>query len=159
MDKKDKDFENLFNPAFCGYIIYSVVDSFMSRKEGDFFPWALSYTILPFILPDRINKRMTEQSLQSWISKNPDSLMVFQSIVSDCVEMTNEAILFMIQQNIIQLKDSCISIPKKMKIPKKYRESETEEVKDCVRRAKKMGAWLATAGPIENIFFLLGVRP
>lgn len=149
---------SLFNPAFCGRVIYAAVAEYQ-KKSGSSLPVALVYLVLPLVLTTAIRERIgSRKHLVPWAQENPELLIDFGKRAASFVEITNEAVEFMLQIGYLVLSDngglSTGAGRKKLK-----KKSDDQEIADCIRNAKKVARWFANAGKVETIYICLGVRP
>lgn len=149
----------LLNSAFCGRIIYSAVSAY-EKKIDNSMPFPLVYLILPFILHKNTRKIIDSRIVfTNWIQKYPKILIGFARRTKDLVEITNEAIEFLLQTQYLILNDngelSCNKMMKKLSITRFC----DDEVKECIKKAEHVGKWFGTLGKVENIYISLGVKP
>ena len=151
--------KNLLNPAFCGRVIYGTVSEYQKRTKRD-FPFPLVYLILPLVLPRPIRAEISSRTqLVNWVQRHQELIFNFGKRAGDLVEITNEAVEFMMQSGYIMLTDNgeltrVITAGTLSKT--KHTDSEVEE---CLKKAEHVGRWFAAAGKVETIYTCLGVRP
>ena len=149
----------LLNPAFCGRILYSSIKTY-NKISNKSFPFPLIYLILPLVLhkQTRINISSRTQLL-IWVQNHSKLLIDFPRRAKELVPITNEAIEFLLQTGKVRLNaDGELDIfPTARTLSKtKYADSE---VKECIVKAEHVAKWFASAGKIETIYIVLGVRP
>ena len=118
------------------------------------------YLILPLVLhkQTRINISSRTQLL-IWVQNHSKLLIDFPRRAKELVPITNEAIEFLLQTGKVRLNaDGELDIfPTARTLSKtKYADSE---VKECIVKAEHVAKWFASAGKIETIYIVLGVRP
>lgn len=158
-DYRPDEVKNLFNPAFCGRVIYETISEYQKNAKRN-FPFPLVYLVLPLILSRQIRTEISSRTrLTNWTQNHQELIYNFGKRAKDLVEITNEAIEFMIQTGYIRLNDS----GELSKVLTAGALSKTKyidpEVAECLHKAKHVGRWFAGAGKIEIIYTCLGVRP
>ena len=149
----------LFNPAFCGRILYSTIKTY-NEKLNKPFPFPLIYLILPLVLhkQTRINISSRTQFLV-WVQKYPQLLIDFHRRTRALVPISNEAIEFLLQTGKIALTPNGeLEIAPASRILSKTKYTDSE-VKECLTKAEHIARWFASAGKTETIYIALGVKP
>ena len=151
--------KNLLNFAFCGRVIYGTVAEYQKNTKRD-FPFPLVYLILPLILPRQIRTEINSHTqMTNWIQKHQELVFNFGKRVGDLVEITNEAVEFMLQTGYIKLTDNG-ELSKVITAGALSKTKFTDsEVTECLNKAEQVGRWFARAGKVETIYTSLGVRP
>lgn len=151
--------KNLLNPAFCGRLIYGTVAEYQKNTKRD-FPFPLVYLILPLVLPQSIRGKINSRTqLVNWVQRHQELVFNFGRRASDLVEITNEAVEFMIQTGFIKLTDNG-ELSKEIIAGTLSKTKHTDpEVTECLNKAEHVGRWFAGAGKVETIYVSLGVRP
>ena len=158
-ENRPQEIAFLLNPAFCGRIIYTVVRQYnLSSKQS--FPFPLVYLILPLILHKKTREKISSRTkLLNWIQTNPDLLIGYAQRASSLIEITNEAIEFLLQTGIIKITDNAeLKINFKIKGLSKTKYIDNE-IKDCLNKSEHVGKWFANTGKVETVYIGLGVRP
>ncbi|WP_352403085.1 three component ABC system middle component [Pyramidobacter sp.] len=158
-DYRPDEVKNLFNPAFCGRVIYGTISEYQKNTKRD-FPFPLIYLVLPLVLPRQIRTEISSRTqLTNWVQKHQELIYNLGKRVRDLVEITNEAVKFMMQTGYIRLNDS----GELSKVLTAGALSKTKhidpEVAECLQKAEHVGRWFAGAGKVEIIYTCLGVRP
>ena len=158
-DYRPDEVKNLFNPAFCGRVIYGTISEYQKNTKRD-FPFPLIYLVLPLILSRQIRTEISSRTqLTNWVQKHQELIYNFGERARDLVEITNEAIEFMMQAGYIRLNDN----GELSKVLTAGALSKTKhidsEVAECLQKAEHVGRWFAGAGKVEIIYTCLGVRP
>lgn len=151
--------KHLLNPAFCGRVIYGTVTEYQKKTKRD-FPYPLTYLILPLVLPRQIRTKINSRTqFPNWVQNHQEFIFNFWKRAKDLVEITNEAVEFMLQTGYMKLTDNGeLSKDFETGALSKSKYSDAE-VDDCLVKAENVGRWFATTGRIETIFISLGVRP
>ena len=157
--KRSLEVAFLFNPAFCGRILYSTVKAYKEITQKS-FPFPLVYLILPLVLHKETRTRINSKTqFQIWIHRYPHLLIGFPQRARDFVQITNEAIEFLIYARQILLTDTGeLDILSISTIEKKKKFDDTE-ILECIQKAQHIAKWFASAGKIETIYIELGVKP
>jgi len=159
-DKRTPEIANLLNPSFCALILYSTIFEYQ-KKAKDGLPFPLLYLILPIVLHkstrDRINSRT---NMVVWLQRNPDVLVGFPERAKSLVSFTNEAIEFLLLQEICIINNGKSFITKTVSKSNisQYITSD-EEVNDCIQKAENVGRWFCNMRAPENIYAAWGVKP
>lgn len=151
--------KNLLNPAFCGRVIYGTVAEYQKSTNRD-MPFPLVYLILPLILPRQIRNEISSRSqMVNWVQRHQELVFNFGKRASDLVEITNEAVEFMIQTGYMKLTENG-ELSKVITAGVLGKTKHTDlEVTECLKKAEHVGRWFAAAGKVETIYTCLGVRP
>jgi Family of unknown function (DUF6521) len=150
---------NLLNPAFCGAILLRAISEYQ-RTSQEFFPYALTFLVLPIILHKNTREQIAPQTrvqLHAWIQQHQDVRVGFADRASQLVPITNESIMFLLQLNQLSIDQrgrfEAHTQRQTLRVP------TSEEIDDCYRKARIVGRWFARAGVSENVFAMWGVRP
>ena len=151
--------KNLLNPAFCGRVIYGTIVEYQKNTKRD-FPFPLVYLILPLVLPQSIRAEINSRTqLTNWIQRHQELVFNFGKRASDFIEITNEAVEFMMQIGFIKLTDNG-ELSREIVAGTLSKTKHTDpEISECLKKAEHVGRWFAGAGKVETIYVSLGVRP
>jgi hypothetical protein len=94
---------------------------------------------------------------QTWVEKNPSILVGFADRSRNMVPHVREGIMFGVSTSLLVWKEDASLLPGAA-LPKKELPIDSEEVRDCLRKARAMGSVLANAGAEHTVFALLGVK-
>ena len=153
------EIRNLFNPAFCGLLLFSAIKEYESKNKKS-IPFSLLLLVLPLCLHKEtrriilINKR---SFLSNIILKNQRVIVNFASRTRRLIPYTFEALGFMLYLNAININEDG-SINHRKRIVKRY-EPKSEETSDCINVAKILGRKFAQIDDRVTIYRLFGVRP
>lgn len=158
--ERHDEIHNFINPAFCGEVLRNCIQKFEEITEHS-MPISLAYLVLPFVLDENIRDRMKyapNQSLPLWILENDQILLRLSDNIKKLITATNDALIFLKQQNSIKInEDGEISIIDYKLIKKSTRFGN--EVGDCFRKSQYVGNWFASINDDKTIFSILGVKP
>lgn len=158
-NERSREVAYLLNPAFCGRIIYNVVKAYYDESKRPMqFP--LVYLILPIVLHKKTRSKISSVTqMQVWIKRNPDLLIGFAERARSLVEITNEALEFLMQAKLIELNDNAdLSVSRTIKALSKSRYIN-EEIKECINKSTGLAKWFARSGTVESIYISWGIRP
>lgn len=149
----------LLNPAFCGRLLYGTIRAYNDEAQRG-LPFPLVYLVLPLLL-----HKTTRQSINSrtqflvWQKQNEYRLVHFAERAKQLVQITNEAIEFLLQTGYISVNESgeLIAVPTKRALHKT--KLADDEVKECINKSEHIAKWFARAGKVETIYITLGVMP
>jgi hypothetical protein len=141
-NKRAPEVAYLLNPAFCGSIVYATVFEYQKKeREGMSFP--LLYLILPIILHQGTRNGVNSKTnMAVWLQRNPNALVDFPKRARNLVAFTNEAIEFLLDQEIVTVVGGKLAILKTLS-PSKMDKIATNdpEIKECIQKAKHVGKW------------------
>lgn len=153
---------NLYNPAYCGFLILSALRSF-SELDDRGIHCALPYLIIPMALSSKISSslpRSTSTPIASWVSDQGGVLSDFPAMVTAYIPVVNAAMLFLLEKQVIKLdldgnyliKNDALS-----KNPSLF--NKTESLKQTFQAANLIGRWFAHSSSVETIYAQLGIKP
>lgn len=150
---------SLFNPAFCGELIFRVVSSYNKTSKQGKFPYALSYLILPFLMNAVIygalpNTRRT--SFISWLFTNRHLTPLIANKAKELKNYTSEALLLYLSKGLLQIDNQAELEAGERKLMRK-RNFQRDEVEMLLKRADFIGAWFCNVGDVVTIFSLIGI--
>jgi hypothetical protein len=153
---------NLLNPAFCCVTLTASVSGYASIDPSG-IPYPLTFLVLPIVLHKATRDKLphaTTTSLAAWIQGNAEAKVQFADRVIAFKPYTREALMF-------GLLHAWLVLSQGGRIQTTLRESDAErfvrrlddETKDCVRRARFVGRWFASASTAQTVMALWGIRP
>lgn len=151
----------MLNPALCACLLYSFIDEYetenLNLKELEL---PLLYLVLPLVLHKEtrgtVNSRV---HFLVWAKSHPECIASFAKRASAFVDITNEAIEFLLRSSSAYISDTgTIKVRKNVALrsTKKYTD---REIKDCILKSRNIARWFARSGSTETIYAILGVRP
>jgi len=151
---------NLLNPAFCGEVIRRSANSYNKATNSN-FPFAFSFIILPILLHKETRDRMpktTRSYLFAWVEDNEDLFYNFSLRAKQMVPFTKEAILFLIQNELVEIdnKGQLIVTPKRIK---KFSGEDLDEVNTILKKSEMLGKWLSHNSSINSVFSFFRITP
>lgn len=151
----------LLNPAFLAALVWSCADGYSSvTKLG--IPYPLLFVAMPVILHKATREnlpRAVTTSLAAWLVQNPQSHILFAERATALVSLIKEGILFGANGQLLEVSSSRIIALTKPSSMKNFLSQASEEVNDCMKKAKFVGKWFASSGEYTTIMALWGVAP
>jgi Family of unknown function (DUF6521) len=150
---------NLFNPAFCGIILFRALAGFEEENEAG-MPFSLALLVLPLCLHKDTRLVLAENSRSYFlkaIEKNPRVLVGFAERAQHLMPFALEAFGLLMERGcFIVAEDGRLQT-----VDKKVRKmiSGTDESIACQRVARFVGREFARIGDRVTIYSSLGVRP
>lgn len=158
-DLRPFEIRNLFNPAFCGLIIFRALQGY-EEVNSDGMPFSLSLLVLPLCLHKGSRETIADNSrsyLLRTIEKN-------QQISVGFAERTNSMLPYVLEGFGLLMERGCITVTSDGRIQtvkKKVRVavSGTDETVSCQRVARLVGKNFASIGDRATIYRTFGIRP
>lgn len=153
---------NLHNPAYCGFLLYSVVREYGTIDKNGINP-ALLYICLPIILTKSISTQLprnSSSSLVAWLVENDGHFFNFAQKVTSYFEITQNAFDFLYERELLGLTESSDIVVTERNLPKSPAIfGKSEVMKRQLNASKLMGRWLAVSPNVTTIYSVLGIRP
>lgn len=153
---------NLHNPAYCGFLIYSMLREHQSFEKNGLNS-ALIYLFLPFVLTKSISSKLPKSfktSFVLWIVENEGELFNISSRVSHHFEVTQSAIDFLVQRNLITLDEQGYMQLVKSKLPvSPALFNKSSSMQKHLSVSKLLGKWFANSPDATTIYSVLGIKP
>lgn len=150
---------HLFNPAFSATVLGYAARGFTGeRSEG--LPWLFAFLVVLLVLHKAtrdVAPKTKAAKFQTWAEKNPTILVGFADRARNMVPHVREGIMFGVNTGLLMWKEDA-SLLAGPALPKKEPLIDSEEVRDCLRKARAMGSVLANAGAEHTVFALMGVK-
>ena len=153
------EIRNLFNPAFCGIILFRALAGYEEENPAG-MPFSLVLLVLSLCLHKDTRLVLSENSRGYFlkaIEKNPRILVGFAKRVKDLLPFALEALGFLMERGcFIVTEDGRLrTVEKKAR----RRVTGTDESIACQRVARFIGREFARIGDRRTIYTSLGVRP
>lgn len=155
-NKRPKEIAYLYNPAFCGQILYRAIQGY--QNNFPYMPYSLIFFVLPLILYNETFEdfSLKKKHLSSWFQRKPELLNDFIDRVKNFELITRESILFLAKFDLISFEKDGFVLKslstKRVKLKEK-------ELLNYFNKAEKIGTFLANAGEPSNVYMILGVKP
>jgi hypothetical protein len=151
----------LFNPAFCGVLLYSAINGFSGSKRHG-MQYELSFLILPFVLHGPTRESMPKTiatPFHTWVNGTSILRIGLAERVRAATPLTRESIMFMMSRQCISLQGERLFVgPKKPKLSSK-KIAKVDDVRHAVQAATTLGRLLAGAGTPATIYASVGIAP
>jgi len=153
---------HLFNPAFCGALLYEFIRSYTKAKD-DHVDFPLPFCALPLALHPASRDRLpysTVTSLYTWLEENADMRVDYAARARSLAPYVREALRFTIGRNAIALNaNGQLQLgSKRASFPDSYLDGMTPEIKEIVTATRKVARWFGAAGETATIMTAWGVR-
>jgi hypothetical protein len=158
-DQRPFEIRNLFNPAFCGLILFRAMQGY-EEENPEGMPFSLSLLVLPLCLHKDSREVFADNSrsyLLRTVERNPQLLVGFANRVSSLMPFTFEAFGLLMERGCFR-----VSQDGRLKtIPKMVRKSVTgtNESISCQRVARIVGKEFARIADRMTVYTTFGIRP
>lgn len=151
----------LLNPAFLAALIWSCTDGYCSINQQG-MPYPLLFVAMPVILHKSTRESLPgtiRTSLAAWLGENAQVHVHFTQRARSLVPLVKEGVLFGANGQLLNLSlPRIVSSPRPRSMTSFLRES-SDEVRDCMAKAKFIGKWFASSGDYTTVMTLWGVMP
>lgn len=158
-DQRPFEIKNLFNPAFCGLILYRAMRGY-EEADSEGIPFSLVLLVLPLCL-HKDTREIIAANPRSYLLKivngHPQVLINFAQRARDLMPYTLEALGFLMERGCFSVSENgCLK-----SIPETVRKtiSGSHETKSCQRVARLIGKEFSHIGDRATIYTTFGVRP
>lgn len=152
---------HLFNSAFGAMLIAETVHDYQ-KKTNTALPFAVAFLVLPIVLHETTRNALPKSTLTAllpWVQENREQIVGFADRVQNLREISREAVLFALQNEILGLTEKgelTLGNSRKSITPGRT-PLFTNEVRECVDRSGFIGRWFAATGTTANIYSAWGV--
>lgn len=150
----------LFNPAFCGVILYSAIQSYQ-KEIGSGMPIPLVFLVLPLVLHSKTRTclpRAKTSNLGLWCKENESQLIMLAERAQSLNRIVIQTIALLCLDEHFKIENSLITVGKKIGGIPAYLNT-SDEIKEIYNKSAFLGKWFANAGEVSNVYTYLGVRP
>lgn len=158
-DQRPFEVRNLFNPAFCGLVLFRALHSY-EKENARGMPFSLSLLVLPLCLYKN-SREIIGDSPRSYLlktlEKNQQMMVGFADRVTQMLPYTFEGAGLLMERGCITITDDgCIQTA-----PKMVRKTilGTSETIACQKVAYIVGREFARIGDRITIYTTFGIRP
>ena len=150
---------NLFNPAFCGLILFKALRGYEELDEAG-MPYSLALLVLPLCL-QKDSRQTLEKGHRGYllrvIETNPKLLIGFATRTADLLPFALEAFGMLMERGVIQVAES----GRLRTVPDVIRKSDTgtAESVSCQRVARFVGKEFARINDRVTVYATFGIRP
>lgn len=153
------EIRNLFNPAFCGLVLFRALAGFHAEDEKG-MPFSLSLLVLPLCLQQSARETLQRENRSYFlkvVADHPDLLVGFSRRCTDVLPFTLEALGLLMYCDALAVSMDGRLLPGPAGVRKSINGSD--ESKACQRVAAFLGKEFARIGDRGTIYTTLGVRP
>ena len=158
-DQRPFEIRNLFNPAFCGLVIFRALNGYEEENSRG-MPFSLSLLVLPLCLY-KSSREIIANNLRSYLLKttemNPEIMIGFAERVTQMLPYTFEGFGLLMERGCITITDDgCIQ-----SVSNKVRKSirGTDEIVTCQKVARMIGRECARMADRTTVYTTFGIRP
>ncbi|HEY1935508.1 MAG TPA: three component ABC system middle component [Acetobacteraceae bacterium] len=158
-DERPIEIRNLFNPAFCGLVLFRAFCGF-EEEDNEGMPFSLSLLVLPLCL-HKDSREILSKASRSYLLKvigtNPQMLVGFARRTADLLPFTFESLGLLMHFGCFEVTDG----GRLRTLPARVRKSisGTAESIACQRVARLVGKEFARVSDRMTIYTSFGVRP
>lgn len=158
-DQRPFEVRNLFNPAFCGLILFKAMQGY-EEENAEGMPFSLTLLVLPLCL-HKGSREVIADSPRSYLLKtvesNPQLLVGFAGRVTDLMPFAFEAFGLLMEKGCF-----VVSAEGRLKtVAARVRKSVvgTSESVSCQRVARIVGKEFARIADRVTVYTTFGIRP
>jgi Family of unknown function (DUF6521) len=158
-DQRPVEIKNLFNPAFCGLVIFRALQGY-EEENIDGMPFSLALLLLPLCLHQDSREIIAKNPrgyLLKIVETNPQLLVGFANRAKDMLPFALEAFgMLMERECFVVSQDGRLRT-----VPSRIRKSVTgtDESKSCQRVARFVGKEFARIADRVTVYTTFGIRP
>lgn len=158
-DQRPFEIRNLFNPAFCGLILFRALQGYEDENASG-MPFSLSLLVLPLCL-HKDSRGVIADSPRSYLLKTTEQnqriLVGFPNRATQMLPYTFEGFGLLMERGCIAIGDE----GRIQTVPKKVRKTMhgTDETVACQKVARIIGREFARIADRVTIYTTFGVRP
>ena len=153
---------NLFNPYFLAITTRQVAHAYESTR-GEGLPWPLPFLCMPLLLHEHSRQQLPYTSrtdLVVWLSDHPDIRFLTPGRARLLRPHVQEALLVGVREGIVMIDRPALTISVGPTRLTQSRLARTDGAAgEILKRATKLGRWLARNGSWQYQLTLWGVRP
>jgi hypothetical protein len=150
------------NPAFTTFVAVNFCRSFV-EASGQAPHIALTYLAVPIAMSDdtqpSFEKTNAKTGLLAWITRYPDVRLNIGARLDASVPIVSAGIKLAVMTRALTLEVGGRLALGQDVPPKAVNEKLPAQPKQVLRRANRLGMWMATAGTPAAIFSIFGVTP
>lgn len=157
---KPQEIRSLFNPAFCGWIVYESVKAYQAEK-GQGMPLPLVFLIPPIVFHKRTRERLPSRknsNLRLWATENTSILVDFSIRARRMNKVAYLALSQMLLAKKLEIKRLKVEATGTLRGVNTLK-SLSSEIDEIQKKSIFVGKWFASSGQVASIYTSLGVRP
>lgn len=158
-DQRSFEIRNLFNPAFCGLVLFRALNGYEERDTRS-MPFSLSLLVLPLCL-HKDSREVLASSSRSYllriVEKNQQIMVGFADRVTQMLPYAFEGLALLMEKGCI-----CVTDDGRIQtVPKKVRKTVhgTPETIACQKVARTVGKEFARIADRVTIYATFGICP
>lgn len=158
-DQRPFEIRNLFNPAFCGLILFRALHGY-EEADAQGMPFSLSLLVLPLCL-HKDSREVIASSPRSYLlkttEKNQQVMVGFSDRVTQMLPYAFEGFGLLMERGCISISDD----GRIQTVPKKVRSAVTgtDETIACQKVAHIVGREFARISDRVTVYTTFGIRP
>lgn len=158
-DQRPFEIRNLFNPAFCGLILFRALHGYEEEDAGG-MPFSLSLLVLPLCL-HKDSREVVAGSPRSYLlktaEKNQQVMVGFADRVTHMLPYAFEGFGLLMERGCITIADGgrILTVPDKVRKTIKG----TDETISCQKVARIVGREFARIADRVTVYTTFGIRP
>jgi hypothetical protein len=160
-DQRPFEIRNLFNPAFCGLILFRSLHGY-EEEDSRGMPFSLSLLVLPLCL-HKDSREVIASSPRSYLlkttEKNQQVMVGFAGRVTQMLPYTFEGFGLLMERGCIAIADDGRIQTVPTKVRKTVDNTGTDETVACQKVARIIGREFARIADRATIYTTFGIRP
>lgn len=158
-DQRPFELRNLFNPAFCGLVLFRALQGY-EEEDPRGMPFSLSLLVMPLCL-HKDSREVIAAGYRSYLlkisEKNPQVQVGFADRATAMLPYAFEGLGLLMERGCISVADdgSLQTVPDKVRKSVKG----TDETKSCQRVARFVGKEFARIADRVTVYTTFGIRP
>jgi Family of unknown function (DUF6521) len=157
-NERSPELAALFNPAFCGIILYiSVV--YYQKQDRRGMPLPIVFVLLPVLLSSGIRSSLPQTArtpFHLWLDRAPQIKISLAKRAANLSSITREALMFLIQRKRLLLNGDRVQKGKIIRGLQSYYD-ETPELDNLVDSARILGTMFGKVNDAGTVFTSLGL--
>jgi hypothetical protein len=160
-DQRPFEIRNLFNPAFCGLVLFRALQGYEEQDTGG-MPYSLSLLVLPLCLHKHSREALAAGSrsyLLKVVERSPQMQVNLAERVTAMLPYTFEGFGLLMERNCITIADDGRIQSAPNKVRKTIDTTGTAETVSCQRVARFVGKEFARIADRVTVYTTFGIRP
>lgn len=150
------------NPAFVSFLLYRFVKSYSG--DGEMPHISIVYLVVPLALSQRLEPSFSSTNAAtgflSWLNRFPEVRIGLQQDIEAAREVTAQGLRTALFSQLLELgSKGTVQLGSAKKPPENAKSKLSNNPKQAVSRAERLGKWMSSVGGPATIFSALEVRP